>query len=840
MISEYNKDTEMLIKAITLCGNKRLLPADIKFFHAKFVNVHQILLGLNGSGKSTTVQELNPMPATPADYMNGGYKKIEIEHNGNEYVLLSMIGTSNHHSFIMNGLELNDGGTSSVQKMLVLEHFNLDEKLIEVLTDQTRFHLLSPNERRNWLTRLSGTNMDFAISFFKHLKTIHRDSEAVVKHIDARLAKESSDITTPEQLIELEAAHKHLEHSVLSLLEYKDNSVGEVGHLRGHLDALSQECSRLAEQIVATKIVKPINGIYDRSELIVLRDKLSGQIQSYREQEHVLLKEHAELKDALNAAAEVENKDLDELEQLKKNAESVIAEHRKEITRYHNIGDAVSIHGATDAVWITLQDMIVSLYDNSECTFNREKISQKENELEAVKDEVRQVGIKRDRARNTKDRLMGTDNVECPSCHNIFKPGCDPNVMDVLDKKLFRYDEELDELKTKREALDEYLCEGASYVVQYKRLIALMNNTPSLKPLWDDLKAIDLTKSSPHTLLPITNEWFRDVKRHLVIAKKEPELVQLDATIAKIRAVESTEISYTQARVNNIGLQIEELNRLQFEAQELYDLSTLHLDNRDAICDMYKKLLELTERRNVIKSQLLDSLTQHELTNLLSSMNVKLSEYTSDLNRAKSARDILADLTFQKQKAEHERDILKTLLKEINPTDGLIARQSKMFIEQFVEQLNSVISAVWTYDMKVLPCPIESDKLTYKFPLYFPATDASTQDVSKSSAAQKGIVDFAFKLVVMAYLGLEDYPLYLDELAPSLDEKHRINIIEYVKNFVESKQCSQMFMVSHYMESFGVFQNTHNIVMDKTNLLSLPDRYNTDVVISSKMRSIEH
>lgn len=840
MISNNNKDTNVLIKSITLCGNKRLLPADIKYFHAKFENTHQLILGLNGSGKSTTIQELNPMPATPADYLNGGYKKIVIEHLGNTYTLLSTIGTNNHHSFIMNGIEMNEGGTSSVQKILVLEHFNLDEKLIEVLTDQARFHLFSPNERRNWLTRLSGTNMDFAISFFKHLKTLHRDSEAVVKHIDARLAKESSDITTPEQLEELERAQNKLEQSVLSLLEYKDKDVGDVSHLRSHLEALSHECRRLAEEIVRTKVVKPINGIYGRSELIELRERLRVDIQSCTDQEHLLLKEHSELKDALNAAAEVENRDVGELLTLKTQTENTIASHKRNLSRFNEIKDAVSIHGATDAIWQTLNSMVIELYDNSESTFTRDAMDEANNKLDSIKDRVRVTGVKLDATKNARASLIGTEEVECPECSATFKPGVDPTMLKNLEDKILKYENVLDGLKQERDDVDKYLSEGLSYIAQYKRLVALMNNTPSLKPLWDELKAIDLTSNSPHVLLPIMNAWYKDVELHLAISKLESELIHVDATIGKIRAVENTEISYTQKRVAGISDKISEVQARRFEAQEIYDLSTLHLNNSDAVSDMYTKLLELTKRRNEIKIQLLDSLTQSELTSLLYEMNAKLSEYTGDLNRAKSAREILADLTFQKQKAEHERDILKTLLKELNPTDGLIAKQSKMFIEQFVEQLNSVIAAVWSYEMKVLPCPIESEKLTYKFPLYFPATDASTQDVAKSSAAQKGIVDFAFKLVVMAYLGLEDYPLYLDELAPSLDEKHRINIMAYVKNFVESKQCSQMFMISHYLESHGVFQNTNNIVMDKTNLLSLPKEYNTDVVISSKMRTLEH
>ena len=88
-------------------------------------------------------------------------------------------------------------------------------------------------------------------------------------------------------------------------------------------------------------------------------------------------------------------------------------------------------------------------------------------------------------------------------------------------------------------------------------------------------------------------------------------------------------------------------------------------------------------------------------------------------------------------------------------------------------------------------------------------------------------------------LGLTDYPLYLDELAPSLDEKHRINIMQYVKEFIETKQCSQMFMVSHYNSGYGVFAQAQVAVLDSANLLNIPNVYNEHVTILEKTQPFE-
>jgi ABC-type hemin transport system ATPase subunit len=121
--------------------------------------------------------------------------------------------------------------------------------------------------------------------------------------------------------------------------------------------------------------------------------------------------------------------------------------------------------------------------------------------------------------------------------------------------------------------------------------------------------------------------------------------------------------------------------------------------------------------------------------------------------------------------------------------------------------------------------------LDYEFPLSVNLHALTVPDVSKGSSSQVDIVNFAFKIVVMMFLDMQDYPLYLDELAPSLDEQHRLNIIMFVKDFLEMRSASQLFMISHYAAMHGAFAQTDICVMDSTNVISLPAHFNQTVVI---------
>lgn len=827
----------MFIKSITICGNKRLLPADIKYLHIVFNSVHQIMLGLNGAGKSTTIQELNPMPATPADYLKGGYKHLTLEHHGQEYELLSLMCVHARHSFKLNGIELNDGGTASVQKMLVLEHFNLDQALIEVLTDQTRFHLFSPIERRNWLTRLSGTNMDYAIGLFKHIKGLHRDSEAIVKHIDSRLAKESADVVSPEELDELEDYHKELEVTVLNLLERKTLDESNPEDTLNELQRLTKDCQRISEDILSLQFKKPLDGIYGIDRLKQYAHHTEGQLGSLITRKDILVKEWSKINEAIKAVEMSENKDIDDIDkECFKHAHDKQT-LLKQIKRYPNVSNPEPLYGATDAIKNTLIHKVTDLSDNSDQTFTRDKITEANNKVEDFRNQINVLGNDVQRLRISIGRMVETEEVHCPECATVFKPGVDPTLVAMMRVKVEDKNVEIDKLKEQMQEVHDYLAESRTYTEEYRSLLRLMDDSPTLAPMWNDMKAIDLKEHAPTKLLEVLDHWEHDLKIHLKCMSITNEVNRLDGVRDKLRALVNSEVNYTQSRLNEVTTEIDENVETQKELKtELNNIRT-SIGDHDAIASNYQKLITFNQKHRALKDRFIEESVQQELRQMISRVNRSLANVDARLQSIRGSRQTLAELEEQKIEALNRKEVLKALIKELNPTDGLIAKQSKLFIEQFVEQLNKVINAVWTYEMKVLPCPVESDKLTYKFPIYFSATDVASPDIAKSSAAQKGIVDFAFKLVAMAYLGLHDYPLYLDELAPSLDEKHRVNIMEFVKNFVGSKQCSQMFMISHYLTGHGVFSQAQVTVLDESNLLTMPDNFNKYATISSKMKA---
>jgi len=112
----------------------------------------QLLLGTNGSGKSSLMQELAPLPAERSDFKSGGSKVVCIEHDGVRYTLSSVFKNStSKHGFVRHGdtdEELNQGGTAQVQRSLVEQVFGITPEIHAVLIGKERFTSMSVAKRR--------------------------------------------------------------------------------------------------------------------------------------------------------------------------------------------------------------------------------------------------------------------------------------------------------------------------------------------------------------------------------------------------------------------------------------------------------------------------------------------------------------------------------------------------------------------------------------------------------------------------------------------------------------------------------------------------------------------
>jgi len=131
-----------------------------------------------------------------------------------------------------------------------------------------------------------------------------------------------------------------------------------------------------------------------------------------------------------------------------------------------------------------------------------------------------------------------------------------------------------------------------------------------------------------------------------------------------------------------------------------------------------------------------------------------------------------------------------------------------------------------------ITAPVVDDDtdLNYKFKIL--TDNTIVDDISKGSSGMREIIDLAYKIVFMKYLGLEDTPLVLDEFSKSFDDVHRTKAYDVIDKIISnSSNFSQVFIISHFNSVYGRFTNVDIVVMNPDNVnLSGIDNYN-DVIV---------
>jgi DNA repair exonuclease SbcCD ATPase subunit len=208
----------------------------------------------------------------------------------------------------------------------------------------------------------------------------------------------------------------------------------------------------------------------------------------------------------------------------------------------------------------------------------------------------------------------------------------------------------------------------------------------------------------------------------------------------------------------------------------------------------------------------------------------RLAFLNGKLNEKKTIQALLEDMERFRNEVDVKHKANKLIADILSPKDGYIAEQMSGFISGFTEHMNAIIENVWTYQLEVLACGTDSGELNYRFPVRIAGEPNGPEDVGRTSRGQKEMINFSFVLLVMFYLRLTNYPLYLDELGATFDETHKVNVMNFIKDLVESKGFSQVFMISHYASSHGAFTQAEVMVMDSSNI-SVPVKHNQHVTM---------
>ena len=106
--------------------------------------------------------------------------------------------------------------------------------------------------------------------------------------------------------------------------------------------------------------------------------------------------------------------------------------------------------------------------------------------------------------------------------------------------------------------------------------------------------------------------------------------------------------------------------------------------------------------------------------------------------------------------------------------------------------------------------------ITYKFPVYTRG-EYNSSDISNTSESMREMINIAFRLVSLKYMGMDKFPLMIDEFGSSMDEVHLINAYDMLEEISEVNE-SQMFIIAHIKSCYNRFKNAGITIVSSLNM----------------------
>ena len=799
-----------MIKELILTNYDRFFLNNIESIEFRPKQKLQLLLGTNGSGKSSLLSELNPLPINKNDFTNGS-KEITIEKDNNIFKLKS---TSNKNSFMLNNTELNDGGTKTVQLNLVKEYFNLTPKYNNIILGTEKLTAMSTNERKNILREMSTVDYSYGIYLYNTLKQELRDTVGYLKLMQIEMNNDISNIVNDDEILILKNDITKCKNMIDSLSmsyskseEYKDIPIIDLNidmdildknKLQADLDYNNKFIINIEEEI--TNLNKEIDSLDDYSTTIKDSETLNTKLKSLEEYFKIINNKYN-----MEKYSPIDSKNrLDKL--LNSNLNNINIE--------------------------------LSYLDN--IIFTPTEHKELKSKLEVLNNNLKIVSHGYDNNSKELEILLSnkTDNnkITCSSCGTMNYFGYSKEKEDILQEKVNNFKIKYDELNSQYLELYE-IYQKQKQKITYLQEIKEIISDLSVIPLYTDLvkKYVNDITSITSTMLNII---FKNIEGFLLDIKdydsNNNELIEVKLKISS--GIEILNI-YKRKYIEDKDKLINKLNVLLDKKREV-NSNIVIIKNNIEKCNIVNKHIEtlntIITNYKFNKKQIVINNKNTILTNTireLKSLLITLEDKYNNIEKIKSRIEI------NKKHIDSHEDIrvaLQYAINALSPTEGIIAKSINSFINVFLNEMNTIINSVWSYELTLLPCQInESNDLDYLFAVKVADNKKDIKDVAYLSTSMKDIVDLSFKIVFMKYMKLTHMPLMLDEFGVFMDDTHRNKVYDVIENLL-SNNFSQIYFTANFKSIYGRFVDSDINILDDKNLELDDIFYNENLKIVKK------
>lgn len=834
---------------LELRGYKYLRFNHIKQIKINFENLIQIILGKNGSGKSKLLKEISPLPAIPKDFESKGYKKFECEYSGHSYVLISDFSNKQPHSFLKDGVEMNPGGTISVQRELVNRELRYNNEVHDLILGKLKFTEMPPVKRREFLQSISDCDVTYAMGIYKKVLTSERDARGATRELKKTLKLEL------ERLQVIEKDHENIMERVgllrgemdlvLSNIdpEYRSNlnnpQYTNFKVTEQQLNETQQILENLSKRLIGE--IQNLKSMFNLDETYVTLDEalFESKVQDLRES--ILVKrtyidnvgnEFENIQKLIKGMADTGVENLQELRSSKIAIQAKIKDTLDKVSTFTFKGDVTPFTFAAGDLKVKLVDVLSSLPDNSDKRFSKGNLDQVETSIETNLRKINKINSNIERVLERMDHIRNSENSECPKCNYTWIPGVSPRELAELTNKVGTLKEIVDVTKKELKGQQEYREAILEYGNTFNKFRTIFDNYPWASSLFDFLLEEGKIYHSPSSHIPIIDVFINDLNLHASIWKSKLKELAIEDALLKLETTEvkggtndlQKHLSDMESRIYETERELETLDKRLGELRVFMDKLTLVKELDLRFSETYKQLVEQT---NTIAHET----KQYTLLDIHDKCKKDLIHSTDIYERTKNHKSRIDGLNENLKDLERRLVVLKALGKALSPNEGLIARSMGSFVDRFITKLNNVISGIYTYGLIVFNSPVGDDGLTYTFPMEVnDMSDMTPSDVSEGSEGQKELIDFAFRLVALSYMGYENYPICLDEVGRAQDEVHKSNLMDYVRNLAYVGG-QQVFLISHFASAHTAYTNADFIVLNTSNITT-PNKINANVEYS--------
>lgn len=829
----------MKFEYVELVGYRRFDLNDFTHFEMTITTPTQLILGTNGSGKSSLLSQINVLPGIPSDFHKGGRVVKKLEHRNNHYVLSSDFSKSSPHSFIFNDQELNDGGTITVQRELVKQYFGITNDVQNLIQGVETFTSMSPNRRKEWFIQLCDENYDFAIAVYNKLKERLRDVSGAIKIAKATLVQESEKLIQEETLVKLKEEVDILHEFLSTLLEIRkpvDEELSSLASTQSSLDSklfeTTQQLDKLTQKITTSlkKKEEYEKDILDANKDI---DGCTAVINEWQQR-------HRLNSSKLEVLQKADRNSISELQELIREANARISQYKPQLIVAENIANPQTCLNAFQAISGAVASLTAELPTNPIVDGNRKysyaTLLNKRQELISVRGSLEQIKEELHANANKLEHMLKhkeEPDVQCPRCDHKFSTHYDELTYTVCIKKAETLTEEIKRLTTIENELHEYVDTCATYGNTSRQIQHLFTNVPELTHYLRWFKENGYLEDNPMSSTTGLAQIESDIIARINIQSAQILIAEKSAILESLVKLGSADYNTLAKENQEIDLMLSKITQRLSYANAAKSSALLELDTLTKITQYEATILNILKQKKSINKDTQETLRRTEFNKMIRNVQRDLSEKEKIIGTASLQAEVVRKLSEQIKTLTLEEQDISVIIKRLSPTEGLIAEGLLGFIKNFIDQMNTIIENIWSYELVIQSCEItdgETLDLDYRFPVKIHTQEKPIADVSKGSTGIIEIINLAYRLTAMHFLGMHDYPLYLDEAGSAFDPAHRSEFAKMLTSIVEQSTFSQVYLISHYFDLYGGLPNVETCVLSKLNITP-PAVYNKHVVM---------